>query len=146
MDVLTELPPRMKEVDWSAKVNFLLENCDVIEMPKEITKQGRFDEHLKSFMRENGEALSIDEVLIDKVFTDKDDVSWFTLSALESFLKSRKFADYNETQICGRIRELDGGSKKKRVKGELEHLWYMPSFNFDNTPLPVQSLEDETPF
>jgi len=80
------------------------------------------------------------------VFTDKDDVSWFTLSALESFLKSRKFADYNETQICGRIRELDGGSKKKRVKGELEHLWYMPSFNFDNTPLPVQSLEDETPF
>ena len=60
-------------------------------MPKEITKQGRFDEHLKSFMRENGEALSIDEVLIDKVFTDKDDVSWFTLSALESFLKSRKF-------------------------------------------------------
>jgi hypothetical protein len=115
-------------------------------MPKEITKQGRFDEHLKSFMRENGEALSIDEVLIDKVFTDKDDVSWFTLSALESFLKSRKFADYNETQICGRIRELDGGSKKKRVKGALEHLWYMPSFNFDNTPLPVQSLEDETPF
>ena len=37
-------------------------------------------------------------------------------------------------------------SKKKRVKGALEHLWYMPSFNFDNTPLPVQSLEDETPF
>ena len=146
MDVLTELPPRMKEVDWSAKVNFLLENSDVIEMPKEITKQGRFDEHLKSFMRENGEALSIDEVLIDKVFTDKENVSWFTLSALESFLKSRKFADYNETQICGRIRELEGGSKKKRVKGALEHLWYMPSFNFDTTPLPTKDLEDEVPF
>ena len=72
--------------------------------------------------------------------------SWFTLSALESFLKSRKFTDYNETQICGRIRELDGGSKKKRVKGSLEHLCYMPSFNFDNTPLSTKDLEDETPF
>ena len=115
-------------------------------MPKEISKQGRFDEHLRSFMRENGEALSIDEVLIDKVFTDKEDVSWFTLSALETFLKSRKFTEYNETQICGRIRELEGGSKKKRVKGALEHLWYMPAVNFDNAPLPTKDQEDEVPF
>ena len=146
MDVLTELPPRMKEVDWAAKINFLLESCDIIPMPKEISKQGRFDEHLRSFMRENGEALSIDEVLIDKVFTDKEDISWFTLSALETFLKSRKFTEYNETQICGRIRELEGGSKKKRVKGALEHLWYMPAINFDSQPLPTKDLIDEVPF
>ena len=53
--------------------------------------------------------------------------------------------------MCARIRELDGDSTKKKIRGKLYHLWYIPNKfkeldKKDATDLPLPDLASTTPF
>ena len=149
MNTLNILPNRMAAKDWDVRIQSLLAVVEVIEMPEEVTKVGRFDSHLDSFVSDQGEAMSIDEVLIDKAWTPQDeDNIYFRLSSLENYLNKKRFTNFNSTQMCARIRELDGGSTKKKIRGKLYHLWYIPNRlkDLDKSDLPLPNLEEKTPF
>ena len=60
MDNLNVLPNPMNNRDWTVRVQSLLENVEVIEMPEEVTREGRFSDLLDSFMNEQAEGLNID--------------------------------------------------------------------------------------
>ena len=81
MNTLNILPNKMNGRDWDARIQALLALVEVIEMPEEVTKVGRFDNYLESFMNDQGEAMTIDEILIDKAWSPEDEeVTYFRLS------------------------------------------------------------------
>jgi hypothetical protein len=53
--------------------------------------------------------------------------------------------------MCARVRELDGDSTKKKIRGKTHHLWYVPK-NFkeldtkDTSDLKLPNLKPVTPF
>jgi len=78
-------------------------------------------------------------------------VTYFKLSSLEKYLNKQRFSNFSSTQMCARIRELDGDSTKKKIRGKLYHLWYVPK-NFkelderDTSDLKLPDLKPVTPF
>ena len=40
----------MSKRDYEARIRELLEQCEIIKMPKEVTKEGRFYSHLEDFL------------------------------------------------------------------------------------------------
>lgn len=152
MNTLNVLPNKMAARDWDARIQSLLAVVEVIEMPEEVTKVGRFDNYLESFLSDQGEAMTIDEILIDKSWSPEDEeVTYFRLTSLENYLTKKRFTNFSSTQMCARIRELDGDSTKKKIRGKLYHLWYIPNKfkeldKKDATDLPLPDLASTTPF
>ena len=152
MNTLNVLPNKMAARDWDARIQSLLAVVEVIEMPEEVTKVGRFDNYLESFLSDQGEAMTIDEILIDKAWTPEDEeVTYFRLTSLENYLNKKRFTNFSSTQMCARIRELDGDSTKKKIRGKSYHLWYIPNKfkeldKKDISDLPIPDLTSKTPF
>jgi hypothetical protein len=48
MNSLNILPNKMSARDWDARIQSLLAEVEVIDMPEEVTKIGRFDNHLEA--------------------------------------------------------------------------------------------------
>ena len=152
MNSLNVLPNKMSARDWDARLQSLLAEVIIFDMPEEVTKIGRFDNHLEDFLADQGEAMTIDEILIDKAWTPQDEeVTYFRLSSLEKYLTKKRFNDFSSTQMCARVRELDGDSTKKKIRGKTHHLWYVPK-NFkeldtkDTSDLKLPNLKPVTPF
>jgi hypothetical protein len=152
MNSLNVLPNKMSARDWDARLQSLLSEVIIFDMPEEVTKIGRFDNHLEDFLADQGEAMTIDEILIDKAWTPQDEeVTYFRLSSLEKYLTKKRFNDFSSTQMCARVRELDGDSTKKKIRGKTHHLWYVPK-NFkeldtkDTSDLKLPNLKPVTPF
>ena len=51
MEQLNFMPPKMKDGDWEIQVNGLLENCNEIAVPQELTYKGQFYLTLNCFAR-----------------------------------------------------------------------------------------------
>ena len=49
MEQLNFIPPKMKDGDWEIQVNGLLENCNEIAVPQELTYKGQFLSYLELF-------------------------------------------------------------------------------------------------
>ena len=145
MNSLNVLPIKMSARDWDVRIQTLLTNVEVIEMPEEVTKIGRFDNHLEAFLSDQGEAHTIDEVLIGKAHTE-DGKTYFRLPFLEDYLIKKRFTNFSTTQMCARIRELDGDSTKKKIRQKLYHLWYVPENKKDNSDLKLPDLKPTIPF
>jgi hypothetical protein len=152
MNTLNVLPNKMSERDWEKRIQSLLAEVVVIDMPEEVTKIGRFDNHLEAFIADQGEALTIDEILIDKAWASPDEnIIYFRLISLEKYLTKQRFNNFSSTQMCARIRELDGDSTKKKIRNKLHHLWFIPK-NFqeidkkDTSDLAIPDLTQKVPF
>ena len=64
MDVLTVLPDAMGGDDWTKKLQTLMADADVIKMEEEISKGGQFDQHLKSFLTDQGISDDVRDLLV----------------------------------------------------------------------------------
>ena len=148
MNTLNVLPNKMAARDWDARIQALLAMVEVIEMPEEVTKVGRFDNYMESFLSDQGEAMTIDEILIDKAWSPEDEeVTYFKLSSLENYLTKKRFTNFSSTQMCARIRELNGDSIKKKIRGKVHHLWFVPRLkDTDRSDLPLPNLDPTVPF
>ena len=147
MDNLNVLPNPMNNRDWTVRVQSLLENVEVIEMPEEVTREGRFSDLLDSFMNEQAEGLNIDEILIGKPFTE-DNKTYFKMSALEEYLRKKKFNDFTTTQMAARIRQLGGGDTRKKVRGKTVYVWWLPADDREvlEGSLATPEVSEEIPF
>ena len=74
-------------------------------------------------------------------------MTYFRLSSLENYLTKKRFSNFSSTQMCARIRELNGDSTKKKIRGKVYHLWYIPRpEEGDKSDLPIPNLEPQVPF
>ena len=63
LETHTSLPIEMSKRDYEARIRELLEQCEIIKMPKEVTKEGRFYSHLEDFVYNQAIADDIEDVL-----------------------------------------------------------------------------------
>jgi predicted RNA binding protein with dsRBD fold (UPF0201 family) len=145
MDNLNILPNPMNTRDWTARIQQLLQSVEIIEMPKEVRKEGRFEQHLDNFINDQGKALNIEEILIGKAWSDEGKI-FFKMSSLEEYLQKKRFTDFTTTQMGARIKQLGGGDTRKRVRGKVVYMWYVPDQGTEEVNLELPSMKEEIPF
>jgi len=91
MDALNTLPPKLREAEWRGVLNQLLENLTIIEMPRDASTAGYFEELLEIFCTDRP-AKERDELLMRKAWTHEGR-TYFKLGALLDFLRRRNFKE-----------------------------------------------------
>jgi hypothetical protein len=154
MEQLNFMPPKMKDADWEVQVNGLLENCNEIAVPQELTYKGQFLSYLELFCTGRVQAQSFEEVVIGKPYTDVEDArTFFKLDALMEFLRNRKFDNYTRAQVQERLKEINNGDsslvkkfQNSQGKWKSVRVWWIPEFGGEVEIKPITIEEEEVPF
>jgi hypothetical protein len=135
MDSLTQLPNKLTEDAWTLKIQSLLRDCDEIETPEEITKYGQLDSYLYSFIYDQGVSDREEEIAIEMPWESEGKI-YFQPKTLKEYLNKKRFIALTQTEIHAHVmKDLNGGSFRKKVKGVTYYLWYVPS-----NPPPLKEL------
>ena len=154
MEQLNFMPPKMRDADWEVQVNGLLENCNEIAVPQELTYKGQFLSYLELFCTGRVQAQSFEEVVIGKPYTDVEDArTFFKIDALMEFLRNRKFDNYTRAQVQERLKEINNGDSSvvkkfqtSQGKWKSIRVWWIPEFGGDVELKPITIEEEEVPF
>jgi len=142
---LTHLPRLMRARDWESMQQSLIENVNVVKMPKEIRKEGRFESLLEQFLDDQGAALVIEEINMGKAFFKKGK-AFFKMESLQTFLDKKRFKDFSTTQMTAAIRQMNGGDARLPVDGKTTFMWWVPYKRKEEKSFAVPNLEEKTVF
>jgi hypothetical protein len=123
MDKLNLMPPKMREHQWQAMIQGLMDNVLVIEAPKGASIEDQFFELVDEFC-EDARLMTLgqEELLMGKAWFDHDEgLIYFRLRDLQDFLARNNFKYYTKTQIIGKINNLNSRDKCERffnIKGK----------------------------
>jgi|TARA_Y100001951_G_scaffold53081_1_gene42096 hypothetical protein len=145
-------PPRGKN-QWRLHVQELLTHCQTEKVDESMTKRGRFKAHLEDFIREQGDALELGDVEINKAYTDeKSGRTFFRLNSLESFLRRRNFHNFSKTRMIQVIKDMNGGDTQKWIecdsKGNKKqvYVWWIPVLQKDDKKLTIPDMKPKRTF
>ena len=154
MEQLNFMPPKMKDGDWEIQVNGLLENCNEIAVPQELTYKGQFLSYLELFCTGRVQAQSFEEVVLGKPYTDGEEArTYFKIDSLMEFLRNRKFDNYTRAQVQERLKEINNGDsslvkkfQNSQGKWKSVRVWWIPEFGAEVEIKPITIETDEVPF
>ena len=148
------MPSTMKPHDWTSLVNKMLKQATFIEVSKELTLEGRFEDLLKSFCNGSAQAYDPAEMETGKPYHDAGRVK-FKIDGLVTFLKNRAhpWAE-NRAKIQEEIKRLNnadefsGRQRYKKSDGSWGTLrvWWVPEFGEEDIDLPITEISNEIPF
>lgn len=138
---------------WSATINALLSNATHIEVPPELTSAGHFEDLLKEFCTSRVRAMSPEEVVMGKPWTDSGR-TMFRIDGLMEFLKQKDFTAYTKPQVQEQLKRLnDGGEstshlplKKSDGKRTTLRVWGVPAFEVVEADMGYKDVETGLPF
>jgi protease II len=147
LETHTSLPVEMSKRDYEARIRELLETCEIIKMPKEVTREGRFYSHIEDFLYNQAIADDIEDVLNHSVWKS-DGKIYFQLSSLERYMRKIQFKEFSTTQMGSLIRDKGGDSKQFRInKNTVKNLFFIPDPKpQDESKLNVPKVKDDVPF
>lgn len=154
IEQLDMMPPVMKSADWQVFINGLLSSATIIEVPKELTIKGQFEELLEIYCTSRIRAKSPHELQLGKPWTEND-MTFFTMKGLMEFLYNRGFRELKRPQIQERLKDLNGGHEcnsfyklKDEDTGQWKNLrvWHVPEFDNTEIELPTKESIDDIPF
>jgi hypothetical protein len=147
LETHTSLPVEMSKRDYEARIRELLETCEIIKMPKEVTREGRFYSHIEDFIYNQAIADDIEDVLNHSVWKS-DNKIYFQLSSLERYMRKIQFKEFSTTQMGSLIRDKGGDSKQFRInKNTVKNLFFIPDPKpQDESKLNVPKVKDDVPF
>ena len=166
MNEINEMPTMLNSAAWTRKLQALLKDVHVIEMPHEIKKTGRFENLLEQFLEDQGQAEDISELkigkalfeereYIDKVKDEKGErevtvkkmTAYFKSDKLQKFLEKHRFKDFSSTEMMAHIRDkLGGGDTRRKIDKKAVYLWYLPWQRKEEKDLDIPDMGEETPF
>ena len=144
MDVLNMMPKIATRDDWQEIVSGLLENLNVIEVPRESSPEGQLIEFLESFCTGRVQGKEFSDMLVGKPFLH-DGKHYFRLRDFKAFLDRNKFFDCKTNKITATIRDAGGTHHFMNLKGKGVNCWSIPRFDFQKDKLTVP-LNPEAPY
>lgn len=123
LDQINLYPKAMSDKAWTSRMQTLLANLTIIEVPPEATSRGEFEELLTSFCCDRARGVEREEIL-QGIAVWADECVFFQLRDLQKHLKANGFTKYSNVQIGLRLKEMKAEKVDWRVKGKTVHLWF----------------------
>lgn len=100
---------------------------------------------LEEFCTHMQSALDREEILMGRPWTDEEEnLTYFRLKDLESFLMRHKFVGLSSAKIAQRLRSLDGKPDSVFIKGRAVRIWKIPSFEKQAGSFTIKQVEVPT--
>ncbi len=144
METIDKMPPKMSERAWQGVIQNLLDNVTIIEVPKDASVEGQFQDLLEAFCTDRAQAQTKEEILLGKPYTE-DNKTFFRLSDLEAYLQRHNFRYFTRPKITARLRDLGADHSGQNIKTRFVNLWAVPAFTSQSAPFNLPDFSQEDP-
>jgi len=153
MEQVNFMPAVIKQSDWTSLVNGLFREAVYVEVPRELTLEGRFDDLVKQFCTGSVQAHEAAELEMGKPWVNNGKIM-FKMDALMNFLRSRQFTEYERPKVQHELRRLNGGKEctspvsYRRADGKRSsvRVWWVPEYEDESVDLAIHDISDDVPF
>lgn len=153
MEQIHFMPSTIKQPDWTGLVNGMLKEAVFIEVPRELTNEGRFEDLLKQFCTGSVQALEPAEVMNGKPWHNNGKIH-FKMDALEGFLRSRSFTEYTPAKIQQELKRITG---EEECHGKINYykadgsraqvrVWWIKEYDDEPEAYEIQDVQNDVPF
>ena len=96
----------MKEQTWQGLVQSLLENgLEIIDVSKDASIEGQFNELLESFCTDIAQASTREEMLLGKPWTNENKTH-FRIRDLMDYLQRHRFMEMKTNQVVVKLKDM----------------------------------------
>ena len=136
-------PVAINQRSWQTRIQTLLDNVTIVEVPPDATFKGEFEDLLHAFACERAKGEEREDIL-QGVAVWLDDRVYFQVKDLKKHLSVNDFNHYTSNRVTLRLRDLNAEKMFWRVRGKGVHVWSLEQAYFetdeseiDLPPLPA---------
>lgn len=130
LNQINVMPRTMSARAWEARVQVMLSNMTLVEVPADSTSQGEFMDHLVTFCCDRARGLDREDILQGIPVWTEGKV-YFQLKDLKKLLTQNQFTTYSSTKIGLRLRDLGVTKEFWNIRGRGVNVWGLPQDVFD---------------
>jgi len=116
---------------WQGRIQLLLDNLTIVEVPPDATLKGEFEDLLHAFCCERAKGEQREDIL-QGVAVWVDGRVYFQVKDIKKHLSVNDFNHYTSNKITLRLQDLNAEKKFWRVRGKGVHVWSMNQQFFEN--------------
>jgi len=146
MEVLNTVFQPYKQSEWLENIGSIMQSCEKIHVPEELTETGIFHELLSEYLSQAQEGDP--EVLRRELPYIRNECVLFRGSALMKFLERRAFREMSRTDVCALLRKkYKGKLRKPHVGNTTISCWELHESVYEPVPeLPETHIDNPDPF
>jgi hypothetical protein len=131
MTQINILPRTMSARAWENRIQILLSNLTIVEVPPEATSKGEFMDLFTTFCCDRAKGVEREDIL-QGIAVWTDGRVYFQVKDLKKHLAQNLFTSYSAVRIGLRLKELGAEKTYWNIKGRGVHVWGMPQSKFDH--------------
>lgn len=138
---INKYPIAVNQRAWQTRIQMLLDNLTIVEVPPDATLKGEFEDLLHAFCCERAKGEEREDILQGVAVWTEGRV-YFQVKDLKKHLSVNDFNHYTSNKITLRLQDLQAEKMFWRVRGKGVHVWSLPQeyFQTDDAPIPLPSL------
>lgn len=131
MEALNIMPMILKRETWTEIIQKLLQDLNVVQIPKEATPEGQLFVQLENFCTSRVQASKVDELLIGKPWVNNGEIH-FRLTDFIKYLQIQKFNLLPLHKVAAAMKKIEGFKKVfHNIKGKGVNAVVIPENSFD---------------
>ena len=138
---INKFPIAVNQRAWQTRIQLLLDNVTIVEVPPDATLKGEFEDLLHAFCCERARGEEREDILQGTaVWVDQR--VYFQIKDVKKHLSVNDFNHYTSNKITLRLQDLEAEKMFWRVKGKGIHVWSLPQkyFQTEDEQIPLPSL------
>lgn len=141
---INKLPATVNQRAWQTRIQMLLDNLTIVEVPPDATLKGEFEDLLHSFCSERAKGAEREDIL-QGVAVWLEQRVFFQVKDIKKHLSVNDFNHYSSSRITLRLQNQHAEKMFWRVKGKGVHVWSLPQdyFQGDEETLDLPDLPQE---
>jgi hypothetical protein len=128
---INRFPVTINQRAWQTKVQTLLDNVTIVEVPPDATLEGEFEDLLFSFCCERARG-SEREDLLQGISIWNEGRVFFQVKDVRKHLQANDFTHYSSNKITLRLQDMSAEKVFWRVRSKGLHVWSLPQELFEN--------------
>jgi hypothetical protein len=141
---ISMMPPNMRRSDWDQFILSIVSKAVKVK-EFEMSPVGRLKNYLTKFIVNQGNALSMDDIVNGSCFTSEEEGRvFFRLDQFQEYMRNKRLPAIDENKLGIYLREIGGSSTKRKLNGKPGLLvWYVASKDFTNRIEQIDEAEIE---
>ena len=134
---INKFPIAVNQRAWQTRIQLLLDNVTIVEVPPDATLKGEFEDLLHAFCCERARGEEREDILQGTaVWVDQR--VYFQIKDVKKHLSVNDFNHYTSNKITLRLQDLEAEKMFWRVKNKGVHVWSLPQDYFADSQEPLE--------
>ena len=143
METLNRMPPRLKDKDWQALIDSLIQDAVIIPAAPDAGIEGTFKYLLEEYCS-NTSSNRKEDLIRKRAWRDENSgFTYFSLADFMLFLQKNKFREYIKSQVSAKLKDMGGGDKFFNILGRGINTHYIPSFPEQTSKFTIPEFESK---